>query len=395
MTEADPKNVLVRITTVPISLKKLIAGQMRFMCEQGFKVYMISSPYENMDELQANELSEFLAVPMSRRISPFKDLIALIKLVRILRKLKPKIVHTHTPKAGFLGMVAARFAGVPVRLHTVAGLPLMESNGLKRKILEWAEKLTYNCAAMVYPNSKNLEQFIIESKFCKSSKLKVIGNGSSNGIDTAFFRSTTDLLNVADGLRKQYNIAANDFVYIFIGRLVRDKGIEELVTAFSEINTKHNNVRLLLVGPFEHELDPLSKACNDQIEKNPHIITVGYKDDVRPYLMMANTLVFPSYREGFPNVPLQAGCLDLPSIVTNINGCNEIIEDYRNGLIVPAKDSAALKAAMTLILTDENLYRTLKGNARKMVVDRYEQKLIWNLILLEYQNHLKSNGVVS
>lgn len=395
MTKTGPENVLVRITTVPISLKKLIAGQMRFMSEQGFKVYMISSPYENIDELQARELSEFLAVSMSREISPFEDVIALFKLVRILKKIKPKIVHTHTPKAGFLGMVAARFAGVPIRLHTVAGLPLMETNGVKRKILEWVEKFTYSCAVMVYPNSKNLEQFIVESKFCKSSKLKVIGNGSSNGIDTAFFTATTELRNVAAQLRKQYDISENDFVYIFVGRLVRDKGIEELVAAFSEISSKHNGVWLLLVGPFEHELDPLSEACGNEIKKNPHILAVGYKDDVRPYLMMANTLVFPSYREGFPNVPLQAGCFDLPSIVTNINGCDEIIEDHKNGLIVPVKDSAALRAAMTLILTDNSLYRILRSNARKMVVDRYEQKVMWHLILLEYQNHLKSNGVVS
>ncbi|MGN6639096.1 MAG: glycosyltransferase family 4 protein [Mucilaginibacter sp.] len=388
-------NTLVRITTVPLSLEKLLTGQMRFMSEHGFNVYMISSPSENAEQLEKKELSSYLVVQMSRQITPFKDLVALVKLISLLIRIKPDIVHTHTPKAGFLGMLASRLAGVPVRLHTIAGLPLLEARGIKRKVLEAVEKLTYHCASKVYPNSRNLEQIILDAKFCKRSKLKVIGNGSSNGIDTAFFKCTPQLINEADGLRKRHSIPDGAYIYIFIGRLVRDKGIEELVEAFSFINRDYKNTWLFLVGPVEHDLDPLSDRCYNLIEHNSQIISAGYQNDVRPYLALSDVLVFPSYREGFPNVPMQAGCFELPSIVTNINGCNEIIEDQKNGLIVPVKNIDALKRAMEQILTNKDLYARLKSNARKMILERYEQKVVWNLILNEYQDQLKSKRVIS
>lgn len=388
-------NILFRITTVPLSLEKLLTGQMHFMSEHGFQVYMVSSPSENIEQLEKKESSTYQVVPMSRQITPFKDLLALAKLVSIFIRIKPDIVHTHTPKAGFLGMVASRLTGVPVRLHTVAGLPLLEAHGLKRQILEWVEKLTYKCATKVYPNSRNLEQIIIDAKFCKKSKLKVIGNGSSNGINTEFFKRTPQLTIEATELRKKYRIPDDAYIYIFIGRLVRDKGIEELVEAFSFINSNYKNTWLFLVGPVEHNLDPLSESCHKVIEHNSQIISVGYQEDVRPYLTLSDVLVFPSYREGFPNVPMQAGCFELPSIVTNINGCNEIIEDRKNGLIIPVKDSGALKNAMEQILTDKDLYIRLKSNARKMIAERYEQKIVWNLILSEYENQLIAKGVVS
>jgi len=395
MKPIKTNNILVRVTTVPISLEKLISGQMRFMNEQGFEVYMISSEYSNSASLEKKEKSKYIVVNMYRTISPVKDFFSLVKMVLALKKIKPAIVHTHTPKAGLVGMLSAWLSGVPIRLHTVAGLPLMESKGAKRWLLEKVEKITYACATKVYPNSNNLKEFILNSKFCKAAKLKVIGNGSSNGIDTDFFRLTPQLVDDAKELRHKYNIPQNDFIYIFVGRLVKDKGIEELINAFSDISGNYKNVWLLLVGPTEPDLDPLSDNCIQQIEKNVKIIHTGYQNDVRQYLSMSNALVFPSYREGFPNVPMQAGCFELPVIVTNINGCNEIIVNYENGLIVPVKDTKALIKSMEQMLNDTQLYQVMKHNARKMIVERYEQKKIWELILLEYQSHLKLFNLVS
>lgn len=366
---------------------------MLFMGQQGFEVFMISSFEEKTDEIEKNENSIFICVNMIRTISPFKDVISLFKLIQTFKKLKPTIVHTHTPKAGLLGMLASWITRVPVRLHTVAGLPLMEATGIKRKVLNWTEWLTYYCAVKVYPNSNNLKQFIIENKFCNADKLKVIGNGSSNGIDTNHFKLDTTILNQSDQLKRDFLITEASFVFIFIGRLVKDKGIEELVEAFLSINNKYPNARLLLIGPFEHERDPLSNKCLQEINDNDFILTAGYQNDVRPYLAMANVLVFPSYREGFPNVPMQAGCFELPSIVTDINGCNEIVENEKNGLIIPPKNTIALKFAMERLLDDQTLYRRLKGNARSMIVERYEQTYFWSLLLQEYQKQLKQNGL--
>ena len=390
----NPKLKLIRITTVPLSLKVLLRRQLHFMSSH-FNVLAVSSPGQMLNEVGAQEGVKTAAVEMTRAITPVKDLKALWQLYRVLKREKPAIVHTHTPKAGLLGMLAAKMAGVPIRLHTVAGLPLMETTGNKRKVLEGVEKLTYNCATQVYPNSQNLAQFILQNKFCSSSKIKVLGNGSSNGIDTEFFQSSPAIEEAANGLKKQHQITDENFVFLFIGRLVKDKGIEELVQAFIELKRKKRGIKLLLVGPYEPELDPLSAEVEKTINEDKDIICAGFQQDVRPFLQISQALVFPSYREGFPNVPMQAGCFHLPSIVTNINGCNEILKHGENGLIIPVKNKAALGAAMEQLLIDEVAYNKMKQNARKMIVERYDQQHFWSLLLTEYQEQLKKHHLVS
>lgn len=375
---------LIRITTVPISLRVLLRSQLKFMSKY-FDVLAVSSPGKVLDDVAFHEGTRTAAVVMSRAITPVQDIKSLLKLYRLFRKEQPAIVHTHTPKAGLLGMIAAWFARVPVRLHTVAGLPLMENTGTKRKILEFTESLTYKCATKVYPNSKNLAEFILESRFCKADKIKVLGNGSSNGIDTEFFSLNEELIATANQLKKQLLISDDDFVFVFIGRIVKDKGIEELVDAFRGLKKTRSKIKLLLVGPYEPELDPISSATTKIIDMDADIIHVGFQQDIRPYLIMSQVLAFPSYREGFPNVPMQAGCLNLPSIVTDINGCNEIVENGRNGIIIPVKDCQALQTAMDTLLTNRELYNALKKNARKLIRDRYEQKYFWGLLLREYR----------
>lgn len=378
------KNTLVRMTTVPISLKVLLRQQLRFMTDY-YNVLAVSSPEKELKQVAIAEGVRTTPVEMTRSITPFKDLKALWQLYKLFKKERPLIVHTHTPKAGLLGMLASRLAGVPIRLHTVAGLPLMEASGTKRKVLEWVEQLTYWCAHKVYPNSQNLAQFIIQNQLCNVQKLKVLGNGSSNGINTDFFIQSIDVRNEAATIRNKLGILDSDFVFVFIGRLVKDKGIQELVEAFTAIHHRHSQAKLLLVGPYEQALDPLPQAIIKTIQKHPSIIQVDFQQDVRPYLVMSHVLVFPSYREGFPNVPMQAGCMELPAIVTDINGCNEIIQEGKNGLIVPVKDCQALESNMERLLVDKTLYLQLKANARSMITERFDQKLLWNAILEEYQ----------
>jgi glycosyltransferase involved in cell wall biosynthesis len=384
---------LVRITTVPSSLRVLLRNQLKFM-SSFYDVLAVSSPEKMLEEVAIHEEVRTASVAMTRSITPVKDLEALWKLYRLFRKEKPAIVHTHTPKAGLLGMMAGRLAGVPVRMHTVAGMPLMVSTGLKKKILRNVERLTYSCATSVYPNSKNLAEYISRNQFCEEKKVKVLGNGSTNGIDTDFFQNTPAITSSANELRKRFQFRNNDFVFLFIGRLVKDKGIEELVDAFTQLKQTHSGIKLLLVGPFEQELDPISQHTVALIEGDPDIIHEDFQQDIRPYLAVSNLLAFPSHREGFPNVPMQAGCFDLPLIVTDINGCNEIVEHGKNGLIIPMKDIAALRHAMLTLLTDQFLYSTLKQNARKMILERYDQKTLWNLLLEEYQYQLKKNEIV-
>ncbi|ROI09218.1 glycosyltransferase family 1 protein [Chryseobacterium sp. H3056] len=322
-------------------------------------------------------------IEMTRKISPLQDVKALWHFYLYCKAEKPFIVHSHTPKAGIVGMLGAKMAGVPNRFHTVAGLPLMEATGLKRTVLTFVEKLTYACATKVYPNSRGLHDFILKEKFAAHSKLKVLGEGSSNGIDTAFFSRSQIPENQLQELRQFLGILPDDFVFIFVGRLVGDKGINELVQAFKETNLP--KTKLLLVGPLETELDPLKPTTLTEIESNKNILTTGYRSDVRPYFALADTLVFPSYREGFPNVVLQAGAMELPAIVSDINGCNEIIIDGENGLIVPPKNIELLRAAMMNLVADKKLYQELKAKTRGRIVRDYEQGVVWQAILKEYQ----------
>ena len=388
------KPKLLRITTVPLSLEKLLEGQLGFM-QNYFEVTAISSDTDRLKKYgKQNDLNVF-PVEMTRQITPISDTKALLKLYKYLKKEKPTIVHTHTPKAGIVGMLAAKLAKVPIRLHTVAGLPLMEATGKKRKLLDMVEKMTYRCATKVYPNSKGLYDFIKKEKLTKPEKLKIIGKGSSNGIDTTHFNPQLYNQNTKKKLRNELSIHSDDFVFIFVGRLVGDKGINELVQAFKNLKSKSKNLKLLLVGPFESELDPLKHPTLIEIEENSNIISVGFQQDVRPYFSISNALAFPSYREGFPNVVMQAGAMGLPSVVTDINGCNEIIKEDENGLIIPPKEVVALQKAMERLIINNDLYNHLQQTSREMIVNRYQREEVWQALLEEYKILLQEKGISS
>ena len=377
------KPKLVRVTTVPISMDKLLHGQLRFMSTY-FEVVAISSDREYLERVGVREGVRTFPIAMSRKITPLADFLAICKLYFFLRKEKPLLVHSHTPKAGLVAMIASKLAGVPHRLHTVAGLPLLETKGFKRSILNWVEKLNYACATNVYPNSLGLQEIIVQNKFCNLSKLKVIGNGSSNGIDVGYFNPELFTVSQSIALRQQLQIGPSDFVFVFVGRLVSDKGINEMVAAFERHQTQHPLSKLLLVGDYEADLDPLLPNTLLAIQTNDAIITTGFQADVRPYLALSNALVFPSYREGFPNVVMQAGAMGLPCIVTDINGCNEIIKEDVNGVIVSVKNTDDLLHFMNEFVDNSQLFNQLQANSRAMIATRYNQQVIWEAIKKEY-----------
>jgi glycosyltransferase involved in cell wall biosynthesis len=377
------KPKLIRITTIPLSLEKLLEGQLQFM-NQYYEVVAVSSEKARLEAFAQHEGVRFFYLPLTRKITPFRDLLAVWCLYRFLKKERPLIVHTHTPKAGIVGMLAAFLARVPHRFHTVAGLPLMEAKGLKRSVLNLVEKCTYRFATRVYPNSKGLFDFIVTEGFAQEKKLKVIGNGSSNGIDTRYFSRSHFSEEEIRTQREKLKIPSWDFTFVFVGRIVRDKGIDELVAAFIKLQERNQNCSLLLVGPFENDLDPISEESFKNITAHKKIITTGFQPDVRSYLALSDALVFPSYREGFPNVVLQAGAMELPGLVSDINGCNEIIEHGSNGLIYPVKDEAALFATMEDVLTNRDLQSRLKKRSREMITSRFERSEIWNALLKEY-----------
>ena len=375
---------LIRITTVPISLEKLLENQARFF-KTFYSVTLVSSQKEQLQRLAKEQGVNHFSLEMTRKITPLQDLRCLLQLIRFLRKDKPHIVHTHTPKAGIVGMLAAFIAGVPLRMHTVAGLPLMEAKGLEKSILYVVERLTYRCATHVYPNARGLMDFIQEKKLAGKTPLKCIGNGSSNGIDLTYFNPERVSKEQEMSFREKWNISKDDFVFLFIGRLVGDKGVNELVAAFEQLANKIPNAKLLMVGPQEPTLDPLKQVTIASIEKNPKIVSTAYQQDVRPFLKMAQVFVFPSYREGFPNVVLQAGAMGIPCIVSDINGCNEIIENEVNGLIVPPKSIQPLSEKMYSLYKDPKKRATFIDRTKERIATNFERTHYWKLLLEEYK----------
>lgn len=402
-----------------MSLNLLLKGQLRYL-NQFYDVTAISGSGQDLEEVRIREKVKTHEIEMEREISPLKDVIALIKLYRYFKQEKPEIVHSITPKAGLLSMLASRAAGVPVRMHTFTGLIFPYKKGIFKKLLIWMDRLLANSATHIYPEGQgvknDLEQYRITRK-----PLKILANGNVNGIDPYYFDPSQIPPTDRHNLQHALQIADNDFVFIFVGRLVRDKGINELVAAFKTlqsitaakndqpnlVTTQHptpsvqhpasgtqhptpltsqptSTIKLLLVGPLEQDLDPLNQQTLEEIQTNPNIISVGFQAEVRPYFAISDALVFPSYREGFPNVVLQSLGMNLPAIVTNINGCNEIITHGENGLIVPAKNENELQNAMLKLLTDQELYQQLKANTQPSI-QPYHQKAVWEALLAEYQ----------
>ena len=380
---------IVRITTIPLSLEKLLEGQLAYM-SQYYELIAVSSDKDRLEVYGKNEGVRTFPLELTRKITPWQDLKAVYGLYRFLKKERPEIVHTHTPKAGLVGMMASYFARVPLRLHTVAGLPLMEATGLKRQLLNFIERLTYAFATHVYPNSHGLKKIILDCGFTSVKKLKVLGPGSSNGIDTQYFSKTKYDLLVVNEIKARHNIPQDDFIFIFVGRIVKDKGINELISAFNRLQKIHPSCTLLLIGDYESDIDPISPDSRDQIIKHPKIINTGFKQDVRPYLAISDVLVHPSYREGFPNVLLQGGAMELPLIVTDINGSNEIVNHGENGLICPKKDEDSLFKAMCTVLEDKTLLSKLRTNARPSITGNYERQVLFSSIRQEYEHLLKN-----
>ncbi len=375
------KKKIIRAATVAGSLR-LLKGQLRFLSDH-YEVVAIGSGVEQLKQVEEEEGVRTVEVPMERKISLWKDVRSLLRLVRLFREERPHIVHSMTPKAGLLCMIAARITGVPIRVHTFTGLLFPTATGIKRRILIATDRITCWCATHIIPEGEGVKKDLIVYGITRKP-IAVVGNGNVNGIDLAFFDPQLYTPDFISAQRASIGLTDDDFVFIFVGRLVKDKGLNELIAAFRKIENPH--AKLLLVGRYEPDLDPLETETMEEIKSNPDIVEVGWQTDVRPWLALSDTFILPSYREGFPNVVLQAGAMGLPSIVTDINGSNEIIIDGENGLIIPGRDETALLQAMNKVLKQKNQYIANREKNRSMIANRFEQKALWKALLSQYQS---------
>ena len=382
----------MHIMTAPQTLG-FLDGQVRYMAEHGFEITAISSPGPFLTGFAAREPVHLITVDMPRRITPFQDLIALIHLVRMIRVIRPDIVHAHTPKGGLLGMLAARVAGVPVRIYHMHGLPFMTATGFRRRLLTWSERVSCVLAHRVLCVSHVLRQYAIEQRLCAPDKIVTPLGGSVNGVD-ALDRFNPDhpvgdATKRRNEIRARHEIPDEALVIAFIGRLVRDKGIVELADAWRVLADRHADLYLLMAGPFEPQ-DPVPGSTRAFLESHSRIHLLGQTDDVRGVLAASDVLVLPTYREGMPTAPLEAGSMRLPVVATRVSGCVEAVEDGVTGILVPVGDASALAEALELYINDRDR-RLRDGEAgRTRVLKTFARERIWNATLCEYVDLLAS-----
>lgn len=360
------------------------SGQLRYVAENGYDCFAVSgAPEESSREFTEREGIPTTLIPhLVRPISLGNDLRALSELIRLFRREKPDIVHANTPKASLLGMVAAWICRVPHRIYTVTGLRFETSTGFMRWLLKTMERITCACATKVIPEGQGVKKTLYREHIT-SKPMAVLHNGNINGIDLKHFDRTPEVVERAKRIREE---VGGSFSYLFVGRLVRDKGVTELVDAFERVHIVHPETRLLLVGTQEPELDPLPDRTQRLIADNDAIIEAGWQDDVRPWFVASDLFTFPSYREGFPNVVIQAGALGIPSVVTDINGSNEVIIERKNGLIIPTRDTDALYRKMTEALEQRDRLAEMSARCRPLIASRYRQEDVWRATLEMYNS---------
>jgi glycosyltransferase involved in cell wall biosynthesis len=374
-----------------MALKVLLRGQMKFMKESGFEVIMVSADGTELQEVIEYEDCPHRLVPMTRKITPVADLQSLWKLYRLFKKEQPDIVHSHTPKAGLLAMLAAKLAGVKTRIHTIAGLRFMTATGMTRTILTRMEKITANAATHVWPNSQSLLKYVAENKLADPQKLEVIGKGSSNGIDLSRFSKGRLTVEGIEKAKQCIGYDASLTYLLSVGRIVKDKGIAELVHVFASLYRKNDRLRLILVGTFEEHLDPLDGEVMQLIKTHPGIILAGWHDEVEYFMNLATVLIHPSYREGFPNVVLQAAAMECPIVCSRIEGNIDIVDEGINGLAFTVKDEHDLQAKLESALSDPGAMKKMAGLLRKKVEENFDRRYVQQKLKEKYENLLTNS----
>lgn len=363
------KKKIIRATTVPTSLETFCKDMLRELNER-YEVVAVSSPLPELEVVAGREGVRTVGIEMKRHISILNDLRSLWKMYRLFRRERPWMVHSMTPKAGLVSMMAAWMAGVPKRVHTFTGLVWPTATGLTRMILKTTDRILCACATHIIPEGNGVKDDLIKGKITRKP-MRVLANGNVRGIDLEYYDRTPQVMDEARKIRKEGVMS-----FLFVGRLVRDKGINELVDAFVRLNKKYPQTRLLLVGRAEPQLDPLSPQTQEIIESHDAIEAVGAQKDVRSWMAAADVLAFPSYREGFPNVVIEAGVMGIPSIVTDINGCNEIVMPGENGVIVPPRNADALYEAMEEMCRDASKREFMASKARESVASRFDCRIV-------------------
>lgn len=356
----------------------VLRGRLSALRRAGFRVVLISSPGTLLDQIASAEGVESIPIPMKRGIAPFSDVVSFFRLWTTLRRLRPDIAEFSTPKAGLLGSLASRFSGVPVRIYLLRGLRLETASGVTRRLLHFTERVAAACCQVVVCNSESLRRQARRLGLADEAKLRLVGDGSSNGVDVDRFHPGPDQVRISFGISRDAPVIG------FVGRLTRDKGIPELIEAFEALRVQLPNAWLFLVGWFDNSEDALSAAQRARIERDPRIICTGYVSDTSPWYRAMDVMVLPTRREGFPNVALEAAASGIPVISTVATGARDAVLPERTGLLIPPGDSDAIRLAVCSLLDDPDRRKAMGTAGRAWVKDRFESARVHRLATALY-----------
>lgn len=384
--------LVMHVVTTPVSLKVFLSGQPRHLTQRGYRVEAVSSPGGLLDRFGEDESIATHAAPLTRAISPLADLRAVTRLIGLFRRQRPTIVHTHTPKAGLVGMAAAWLARTPVRVYTVHGLPLSTAKGLRRWLLWLSERVACRLANRVLCVSQSVRAELIENNLCEPEKAATLGNGSANGVDaTERFHPDRQSPAARRQLRSEIGAKADELVVGFVGRLTSEKGVEELLAAWAKLRRSHAELRLLVLGGFEQR-DPVSGASRQRLAADPRITHIPHSDNMPRYYAAMDLLVLPTYREGLPTVLLEAAAMALPAVATRVTGCVDAVRDGETGKLVPARDADALANAIAGYADDSSLRAQHGAAARQRVLECFQPEGVWRAVEGEYRRLLAEAG---
>lgn len=385
---------LIHVTTIPLSLHAIVNGQVRYMQEKGFSVSAVSSPGVLLEKFGNDYHVEVYSIEMCRAITPIRDLRSLFLLVRLFRKIKPDIIHAHTPKAGLLGTVAGRIAGVPACVYQVHGLRYSTARGMRRRILMLAEQASCKLAHKVFSVSKSIRDVAIADGICTKERIQVIGCGTFNGVDAETrFNPSNIAPETVEQLRTKLRLPQGAIVLGFVGRIVREKGIVELLEAWKAMKRQHEGLRLLLVGPLEAH-DQLPKGIMKELQDDPKIQMPGYvsNDFIANYLALMDILILPSFREGFGLVLLEAAAMELPVIASRINGCVDAVEHGITGTLIQPGSIPDLISALQEYLANPEMRKKHGLAGRSRALRDFKPQAIWEKYYREYLRMLGREG---
>ncbi len=366
------------MATVPISIVSFYGRQLDYLKENGFEVTVVTSDDRDLVKKISSSCRLWL-VPMSRKITPLRDIYSLWALFNRFKKEKFDIIQYSSPKAALLGSICGYLLDIPVRIYLMWGIYYTGQTGWRRKFLKLCEKTICFFSTQVLPDSRGNLDFALEQGLCPGEKLSVVGNGSANGVDLERF-DPSSVGSRRNKIRGILGIPRDAFVAGFVGRLTKEKGINELVEAFYALKQRYPGIYLLLVGPKENKGSEFDPRVSRILAEEKGIVLAGFQDRPEDFMAAMDVFVLPSYREGFGIVNIEASAMELPVVSTDIPGPRDSVLDRKTGMLIPVRSASSVEKAIEILLNNPIMRRDM-GVAGRQWAENFEQKRLWREII--------------